>query len=681
MNMSKFFKNTFVNREYSWLQFNERVLNEALAEDNPLLERCKFLSIFSSNLDEFFMVRVGTLINEMQANPEAKENKTGLRPVEQLHGIYRYTKKLYQHRMKIAKKIFACLKNEKVTIVNSRVGSKRVSKRFEKYFQKTMLPLLDPMVLDNKHPLIHLENLKIYVILHMESNGKKFFGILPVPQKCERLIVNETASGTQLMTSEELLYCFADRVFSKYNVLEKALVRLTRNADMDTEMFSVDLESEYDFSKLMKKKVRSRLTSPSVRLELSSECKFIRDFLCKSLNMEAEQCFTIYYFFDYKFLFSIDKYFSEEHAARLKYQPLKNRLVKLANPDSVIASVLENDMFLSYPFDSMDTFLDLLDEASTDPRVASIKVTVYRVDKQSRIVEALRRAQRNGKEVTVIIELTARFDEENNLYLTEVLKDANCTVVYGIGNYKVHSKIMLIVLKDGENISYITHLGTGNYKETTSRQYTDVNIITANQEIGEDAAVFFRNIAMGVVDFNCAKLLVAPQSLKKALMQKIREQTALAEAGKPAKIVCKMNSLTDLDFIKEFVRASAAGVKIKLIVRGICCLLPGVPGKTENIEVKSIIGRFLEHSRIYCFGDKDPEIYISSADLMTRNVSRRVEVAAPVIDRQIRKRIGKMLDIMLADNEKASYLAHNGKYIRKAEEGKSSQQFFIDNAV
>jgi polyphosphate kinase len=679
--MNKFIKNTFVNREYSWLQFNERVLQESFSHDNPLLEKCKFLSIFSSNLDEFFMVRVGSLFNGIQDNPDAKENKTGLTPLEQLLIIYKYTQKLYKFRMKAAKNILAELKTENVNILNSRLKSKDVDKHFEKYFQKTMLPLLNPMVLDNKHPLIHLENLKMYVILHLEYGGKNSFGILPVPTKCERLIAHTTSSGTKIMTCEDLIYCFADQIFSKYNVVEKSLVRLTRNADVDIEMYSMDFELEYDFSKLLKGQVRSRSNLPPVRLEFSGDCKAIKNFLCKNLAVEPEQCFTIYYFFDYRFLFSIDKYFSADKAAQLKYPVLKSRLIPLAKPNSLIASVLAGDLFLSYPFDSMDTFLDLLDEASTDKRVASIKITIYRVDKQSRIIEALRRAKRSDKEVTVIMELAARFDEENNLYLTEILKEAGCTVVYGVGNYKVHSKITLIVLKEGENISYITHLGTGNYKETTARQYTDLNIITANSEIGEDAAVFFRKISMGDVEIDCKRLLVAPQNLKKVFMLKIKEQTALAEAGKPAKIVCKMNSLTDVDFIKEFVKASTAGVKIRLIVRGICCLLPNVANKTENIEVKSIVGRFLEHSRIYSFGEKDPEIYISSADLMTRNVAKRVEIAAPVIDKKIQSKISKMLEIMLADNEKASYLTQAGEYIRKQEAGESSQQFFIDNVI
>jgi polyphosphate kinase len=483
------------------------------------------------------------------------------------------------------------------------------------------------------------------------------------------------------MPSEDLAYCFADKVFSKYNILEKALVRLTRNADVDTEMFSMDFETEYDFSKLLKGKVSSRSNLPSVRLEFSGECKAIKNFLCKNLNVEPYQCFNILYSFDYKYFFSLDKYIPQDRAAALKYKPLHGRLLPLKKPDSGMDSALAGDLFLSYPFDSMETFLDMLDSASTDSRVASIKITIYRVEKQSRIIEALRRASRNGKEVTVIVELAARFDEENNLHLTEVLKEAGCTVVYGVGNYKVHSKIMLIILKEGENISYITHLGTGNYNEGTAKVYTDLNIITANTEIGLDAAAFFRNISMGDVDFECAKLLVAPQNLKKAFLQKIKAQIDLALAGKPAKIVCKMNSLTDVDFIKEFVRASEAGVKVRLIIRGICCLLPGVEKKTENIEVKSIVGRFLEHSRIYCFGENDPEIYISSADLMTRNMSRRIEIATPVIDENIRKKILKMLEILLADNEKASYLTANGKYIRKKEAGVSSQQYFLNNAI
>jgi len=679
--MNKFIRKTYINREYSWLKFNERVLEEAVSDTNPLLEKCKFLSIFTSNLDEFFMVRVGSLLNDMAIHPDVKENKTELTPAEQLSGIYKYTLPLYEFRAKIAKNIFAQLKKEGVHIDNMRLKNNVPGKRFEKYFQKTMLPLLSPIILDSKHPLIHLDNLKMYVILHLDRGGKNFFGILPVPDKYERLVTDPTHTGIKIATIEDLTYYFSDKVFSNYKVLSKSLVRLTRNADVDTEIFSVDYESEYDFSKLLKGKVDSRQKLQTVRLELSSDSKTIKDLLCKHLNIASYQCFIVKYFFDYKFIFSLDKYLPIDKVVKLKYPPFSSRMIPLPKPNSVINSVLAHDLFLSYPFDSMDTFLDLLDNASTDKRVAAIKITIYRLDKQSRIVEALRRASRNGKDVMAIIELAARFDEENNLHFAGILKDAGCTVVYGIGNYKVHSKIALIVLRDGENISYITHLGTGNYNESTSKVYTDLNIITADPDIGTDAADFFRCLSMGDVNFNCSKLLVSPKTFKEGLLQKIKEQTALAKAGEPARIVCKMNSLTDLEFIKEFIKASAAGVKVRLIVRGICCLLPGVPGKTENIKVKSIIGRFLEHSRIYSFGTENPEIYISSADLMTRNTAKRVEIATPVIDPKIRDRISKMMEIMLADHEKASYLDASGKYIRKQEPGASSQKYFMDNVV
>ncbi|MDR0518254.1 MAG: polyphosphate kinase 1 [Fibromonadaceae bacterium] len=679
--MDKFIKKTFINREYSWLKFNERVLEEAVCESNPLLEKCKFLSIFTSNLDEFFMVRVGSLLNDTLSNSQVRENKTELTPAEQLDGIYKYTKKMYELQARIVKDILAQLKKEGIQIETELSKNKTANKKFEKYFKKTMQPLLNPIILDSKHPLIHLDNLKVYVIVHLERGNKNFFGVLPVPDKYERLVSDQAASKVKIMTIEDLIYHFADDVFASYKVLSKSLVRLTRNADVDTEIYSVDYESEYDFSKLLKGKVDSRKKLQTVRLELSSDSKAIKDFLCKYLNITQNQSFIIQYFFDYKFLFSLDKYLSPENIASLKYPPFSSRTISLPKSNSVINSVLAKDLFLSYPYDSMDTFLDLLDNASTDKRVAAIKITIYRLDKQSRIVEALRRASRNGKDVTAIIELAARFDEENNLHFAEILKEAGCTVVYGVGNYKVHSKIALILLKDGENISYITHLGTGNYNEGTSKLYTDLNIITADQEIGSDATNFFRNLSMGDVSFNCSKLLVAPQTLKEGLLQKIKEQTALAKEGKAAKIVCKMNSLTDLDFIKEFIKASSAGVKIHLIIRGICCLLPNVPGKTENINVKSIIGRFLEHSRIYSFGENNPEIYISSADFMTRNTARRVEIASPVTDAKIRDRISKMLEVMLADNEKSSYLTASGKYVRKQDPGPSSQKYFMDNVI
>ncbi|GHV02670.1 polyphosphate kinase [Clostridia bacterium] len=713
--MSRFIKDTYVNREYSWLLFNERVLEEAETEKNPLLERCKFLSIVKSNLDEFFMVRVGSLFNDAYLRPKITENKTGLTPAEQLDGIYKVVRKATKRVSAAGKAVFQRLKEEGLRFLNLHEKKvKKLHKNFGLYFEHNILPLLNPIVLDNKHPLIHLENLNMYVFLHLEYDGKKFFGILPVPTRCDRLIAVEGKKQTALATCEDLTYHYADMVFNKFKVLNKALIRITRNAEIDIEIYSVDYEAEYDFSNLMKGKVESRVNLPPVRLELSGGDEDVKAFLCKNLGIKPHQCFDVTNFFDYKFFFGLDKFLDPDRAARLKYPPFKGRNAILNGQSTadgstdkgqvndneqlaekgesyqvsavnfqpnVIDIVKQRDLFLSYPYDSMDPYIDLLDQAASDPRVAAVKITIYRLDKQSRIVEALRRASRNGKDVTVLIELMARFDEENNLHFSSVLKEAGCTIVYGVGNYKVHTKITLIVLKENDQIGYVTHLGTGNYNEGTSKIYTDLNVITADGEIGEDAAEFFRNMAMGDVKARYANLLVAPTTLKEGLLAKIREQIALAKEGKPCGIVCKMNSLTDADFIKEFIKASQAGVKVRLIVRGICCLLPGVPGKTENITVKSIVGRFLEHSRIYAFGAGFEDVYISSADLMTRNTSRRVEIATPVKDGDIRKRIARYLEVQLADKEKAAYLTREGKYVREAGEGKSSQQYFVDNVI
>ena len=674
--MSKFIKGTFINREYSWLLFNERVLEEAENLSNPLLERCKFISIVKSNLDEFFMVRVGSLFNDSYSRPKITDNKTELTPTEQLDGIFKIAEDFVKRSASAEKDILRELKEEGLHFSNLR-GKKRekLDKRFEVYFNDNILPLLNPLVLDNKHPLIHLENLKLYVFLHLEYEGKKFFGILPVPTRCDRLIASDGRSKKLFVTSEDLVYHYADSVFDKYKVVDKALIRITRNADIDVEIYSVDYEAEYDFPNLLKDKVESRINLPPVRLELSGGDDETRTFLCKNLGIKRHQCFYVKNWFDYKFLFGLERYIEPERAEHLKYAPFKGRqILSLQDKSSVIDAVRRKDLFLSYPYDSMDTFIDLLDQAATDDRVAAIKITIYRLDKQSRIVEALRKASRNGKDVTVLIELMARFDEENNLHFASVLKESGCTVVYGVGNYKVHTKIALIVLKEDDRIGYITHLGTGNYNEATSKLYTDLNI-------GEDAAEFFRNMAMGDVQPSYGRLLVAPATLKSGLLGKIREQAELARQNKPCGIVCKMNSLTDMDFIKEFIEASKAGVYIRLIVRGMCCLLPGVAGKTENITVKSIVGRFLEHGRIYAFGAERQEIYISSADLMTRNTSRRVEIAAPVKDSDIKRRLSDYLDVQLKDDEKASYLTSAGVYIRALGEGTSSQRYFIENII
>ena len=676
-----FVKGIYCNREYSWLQFNRRVLDQASDLTNPLLERCKFLAIFCSNLDEFFMVRVGSLLNESKLDPTARENKTDLTAEEQVEGILGVVKGLYKESSAVFSRLKAELANNGMRILRPYELTVRQRAQCEAHFFEAVLPLLSPMVLDAKHPMIRFENKHLYMMFELEKENRPMFGVMAIPAAAERLFRIEGGKKINLITIEDLVSEFGHYAFPGYSVKGKAMLRVTRNADFDTEVDDADLEHDFDFSKYMKRKVGMRPMLDAVRLEIDKNSDRLRSFVLKNLNLKKSYCFKVEHYLDYKFLFSLGKYFPEKKEAILKYPPFKGRVASdLQPPASLIERVREKDVFLAYPFDSMDPLVRLLNECAEDERVVSIKITIYRLDNHSRIVEALKRASENGKEVTVVIELCARFDEENNMYFAGVLREAGCTIIYGMQNYKVHSKIISVLLSEGGEVEYITHLGTGNYNESTAKQYTDLNIITANREIGEDAAAFFRNIAICNTDYRYDRLLVAPQGLKKGLLECIDEQIARAKEGKPARIVAKMNSLTDKQMIDRLYEAGKCGVKISMIVRGICCLLPGIPGETDNIRIVSIVGRFLEHSRIYCFGEgEERKMYISSADLMTRNTDRRVEIATPVLDKSIEERIYRMLTVLLSDNIKARVFLPDGGYKKTEQvgEGIDSQNVFL----
>ncbi len=678
-----FVKGIYCNREYSWLQFNRRVLDQACDLTNPLLERCKFLAIFCSNLDEFFMVRVGSLLNESKLDPVARENKTELTAQEQVEGILAETKKLYQECSVAFSRLKAELAKNGMRILRPSELTVRQRTRCEAHFFEAVLPLLSPMVLDSKHPMIRFENTHLYMMFELEREGRDMFGVMAIPPAAERLYRIEGGKKINLIAVEDLVSEFGYHAFPGYTVKGKALIRVTRNADFDTNVDDADLEHDFDFSKYMKRKVELRSTLDAVRVDTDKNSDTIRAFVLKNLDLKKSYCFKAEHYLDYKFLFSLGKYFPEEKLAVLKYPPFRGRVAAdLLPPVKLVKRVRERDVFLAYPFDSMEPLIRLLNECADDPRIAAIKITIYRLDNHSRIVEALKRASENGKEVTVVIELCARFDEENNMYYAGILQEAGCTIIYGMQNYKVHSKIVSVLLSENGEIEYITHLGTGNYNESTSRQYTDLNIITADRAIGEDAAAFFRNIAICNTDYHYDRLLIAPQGLKKGLLKCIDEQIELAAAGKPARIVAKMNSLTDKQMIDKLYQAGKSGVRISLIVRGICCLMPGIPGETENIRIISIVGRFLEHSRIYCFGEgKERKMYISSADLMTRNTDKRVEIATPVLDKKIEGKIYRMLEVMLADNVKARVLLPDGSYKKTEQVGESvdSQNEFLLN--
>ncbi len=678
-NKVDFIKDLYINREYSWTLFNKRVLDQAVDLTNPLLERCKFLSIFHSNLDEFFMVRVGSLQSDSKLNPDAKENKTNLTAREQIEGILSCTKDLYRSAESVYVKLKRELDKNGLKIKTGKELSQKQRARCKAYFESQVLPLLSPMVLDAKHPMIRFESMNCYMMFELTKNDRLMYGVMAINPKLPRVYKIDGGKKVNIITVEELIRTFGASAFDGYEIKNQAMLRLTRNADFDASLDDADIERDFDFSKFLKRKVELRGTQDAVRLQIDEGCGNIKSFVLKTLGLKKQYCFSVNQCFDYKFMMSLGKYMPAD-AVDLKYKPAKPLPAPVPVGASVIDAVLSHDVFLAYPFESMDTLIRLLDECAADSRVASIKITIYRLDDRSRIVDALKKASENGKEVTVVIELCARFDEENNLHFSEVLKDAGCTIIYGMGNYKVHSKIISIVLTDGESIQYITHLGTGNYNEQTSRQYTDLNIITSDEQIGRDAVAFFRNIAICNIDHKYERLLIAPKTLKSGLIEYIERETEKAKSGKAAYITAKMNSLTDKTIIDKLIAASNAGVIIKLIVRGICCVRPNVPGKTDNISVIGIVGRFLEHSRIYCFGDgEDRVMFISSADLMTRNTDKRVEIATPVLDSEIADKIYGMMQVMLSDNVKARRLTPAGNYVAPEAIGEpiNSQELFL----
>lgn len=660
---NRFVKGIYVNREYSWLLFDRRVLDQARDLTNPLLERCKFLSIAGSNLDEFFMVRVGSLYNENLSEPEETENKTDLTAAKQLEGICAEVKEFYADRAACWKQLSKELSKNGVRILRAEHFTPRQKEECKAVFMTHVLPLLSLMVLDAKHPLMQFENMKSYMLFDLERDGRRMVGVMAVNSALDRLYKIGGGENVRLVPLEELVRAFGHHAFLGYTVNGKMMMRVTRNADFDTDIEDSDLER--DFSEIMKKKVESRAKLNVVRLETDCENSRLKTFAMKLLKLNPKFCFKDERFFDYKFLFSLDKFLPKERSAPLKYPPFRGAVAKNLTGVPLIDTVFEKDIFLSYPYDAMTPLVNLLEECAADKRVTSIKITIYRLANHSRIAELLCKASENGKQVTVVIELCARFDEENNMYFAGKLQEAGCTIIYGMENYKVHSKILSVVLKEADSIRYITHIGTGNYNESTSKQYTDLNIITADRQIGEDAVSFFNNIAICNTDFEYNRLLVAPETLKSGLIALIDGEIEKAKDKKEGFILAKMNSLTDKVIIDKLAEASEAGVKIELIVRGICCLLPEVPKKTENIRVISIVGRFLEHSRVYCFGrGEERKMYISSADLMTRNTDKRVEIAAPVLDNDIAEEILGILELMLADNVKAKKLCADCVYRR-----------------
>lgn len=670
----------YMNRELSWLKFNERVLEEAENPKVPLCERLSFASIYQSNLDEFFMVRVGSLIDQMLVAKDSRENKTHMTPKEQIQAILPQVEILNRRKDEVYGKIMKKIEDYGVKLVDFSKISEEESKFLEAYFDVEISGLISPTIVGKRQPFPFLKNKEIYaVVILTTKSGKERLGIIPCGSGVfDRLI--RLPGGNTYMLSEELILHYIPKVFKGYQVKEKSLLRVTRNADIDADAL---YDEDLDYREFMAELIKRRKKLSPVRIELSRKLSEESvKMLCGYLTTKPQYVFRSQSPLDLSFVFQIEdalRKIPELFYARRT--PRKSPAFTGDRP--ILDQIKEKDKLLSYPYESINPFLNMLHQAANDKDVVSIKMTLYRVAKQSKVVEALIEAAENGKEVLVLVELKARFDEENNIGWSRLLEDAGCRVIYGLDGYKVHSKLCLITKKTDEQIEYYTQIGTGNYNEKTSRLYTDLSLMTYNVDIGLEAANVFQALAMGETIKRVDHLLVAPKCLQNKVLDMIDEEISHAEAGEPAYIGLKMNSLTDKKIMEKLVEASCAGVKIDMVVRGICCLIPQVPGKTENIRVRSIVGRFLEHSRIYIFGSEGREkIYIASADFMTRNTLRRVEVAAPVYDEEIKGRLLRMFHIMLQDNQQARQEDGEGIYriLPTDEEPLDSQEYFYAEA-
>ena len=653
-----------MNRELSWLKFNERVLNEAGNPKVPLAERLTFVSIYQSNLDEFYRVRVGTLMDQMDVSEVVRENKTNMTSEEQVKAIIRATRELEEKKTVIYEQLMGELEPKGIRLINFNKLSAEEGKILEEYFDREIAPYLSANIVSKQQPFPFLKNKDIYAVALLEAKGGKTrTAIIPCSNNVfRRLIDIPTRKGTFLL-SEELILQFLPKFFKNYSVKEKSLIRVTRNADIDTEMI---YDEDLDYRDAMENLIKERKRMNPVRMEFTGTLnKKMMHALCKTIHVEKEHVFRSDVPLDLSFVFAIQSYLKNTNAGELFYPRRTPRPTpQLNDKESLIPQILEKDVLLSYPFESMKSFINLLYEAAEDESVVSIKMTLYRLANKSQIVDALVEAVENGKEVVVLVELRARFDEENNIEYSRKLEEAGCRVIYGLNGYKVHSKLCLISRKTEQGVSYVTQIGTGNYNEKTSALYTDLSLITGNQEIGKEAAEVFAALLRGETVEETHLLLVAPKCLQNKVLDMIEEEIQHVKNGEEGYIGIKINSLTDKVIISKLVEASQAGVKIEMIVRGICCLIPGVKGYTENITVISIVGRFLEHSRIYRFGTKEREnVYIASADFMTRNTLRRVEVAAPVLDERLKNQMDWMFETMMKDDEKGKCLTEKGIYV------------------
>ena len=648
------------NRELSWLRFNERVLMEATDETVPLLERLKFIAIFTSNLDEFFMIRVGSLFDLSHFKTHTIDQKSGWTPGEQLTHIYEAVRVLYARRQQIYQEVEQQLRVHGICQLHYDELAETEVKFVRQYFKSSIAPILSPQIVDTHHPFPHLQNKALHIGAWLKYKNNPMFAVIPVPAALPEVIFLP-GGETRYIRTEEVILEHVSQIFKDDTILEKTVFCVTRNADINPDDEAFDFDSD-DFRGKMKKLLRQRQRLAPVRLELSRPISetFLK-YLKEHLPVTQEQVYVTSAPLKMGYAFALPAKLSENKRRALTDAPFTPGVphgVRLNAP--ITPQVQAHDILLSYPFEGMDTFLHLIRESAYDPDVISIKITIYRLARKAKLVEYLCAAAEAGKDVTAFIELRARFDEQNNIDWSERLEDAGCTVIYGVENYKVHSKVCLITRRSQGSVQYITQVGTGNYNEKTALQYTDLSLITANPAIGQDANHFFQNLAIGNVSGQYEHLMVAPSSLKTGIIREIDREIAKRGEGR---IFIKMNAITDIDLIEKLKQASCAGVRVRMIVRGICCILPDIPEKTENIEVISIVGRFLEHSRVYCFGQgNDERMYIASADFMTRNTEKRVEVACPIYDQNVREKIHYLMDTCWADNVKARALQRDGSY-------------------
>ena len=648
------------NRELSWLRFNERVLMEATDETVPLLERLKFIAIFTSNLDEFFMIRVGSLFDLSHFKTHTIDQKSGWTPGEQLTHIYEAVRVLYARRQQIYQEVEQQLRVHGICQLRYDELAETEVKFVRQYFKSSIAPILSPQIVDTHHPFPHLQNKALHIGAWLKYKNNPMFAVIPVPAALPEVIFLP-GGETRYIRTEEVILEHVSQIFKSDTILEKTVFCVTRNADINPDDEAFDFDSD-DFRGKMKKLLRQRQRLAPVRLELSRPISetFLK-YLKEHLPVTQEQVYVTNAPLKMGYAFALPAKLSENKRRALTDAPFTPGVphgVRLNAP--ITPQVQAHDILLSYPFEGMDTFLHLIRESAYDPDVISIKITIYRLARKAKLVEYLCAAAEAGKDVTAFIELRARFDEQNNIDWSERLEDAGCTVIYGVENYKVHSKVCLITRRSQGSVQYITQVGTGNYNEKTALQYTDLSLITANPAIGQDVNHFFQNLAIGNVSGQYEHLMVAPSSLKTGIIREIDREIAKRGEGR---IFIKMNAITDIDLIEKLKQASCAGVRVRMIVRGICCILPDIPEKTENIEVISIVGRFLEHSRVYCFGQgNDERMYIASADFMTRNTEKRVEVACPIYDQAVREKIHYLMDTCWADNVKARALQRDGSY-------------------